>query len=168
MSPDRPHDWEAPVEIPDPPTPRKILVPFDGSQTAERALAWAELAARNNEAEVVVVVVYDAPLTVRGRSAAYVDEERAAREDESKELAESSVALLLDRGISARGVVTRGDVAREILTIAEDEGADLIVLGRQGVTHEAGGSVDKFRALMSGGVAEKVSRHAEVPVLMVV
>jgi nucleotide-binding universal stress UspA family protein len=31
-----------------------------------------------------------------------------------------------------------------------------------------GGTIDRFRALMSGGIAEKVARHTEVPVLVVV
>ncbi len=68
----------------------------------------------------------------------------------------------------ARAVVVKGDVARAILETADEESADLIVLGRQGVTHEVGDALDKFRALMSGGIAEKVARHAEVPVLVVV
>lgn len=168
MNQRHPDDWDEPVEIPEAPKPRKILVPFDGSHTAERALSWAVLSATNNDAEVVVVVAYDVPLTVRGRSASYVDETKATRDDEAKELAESSVGILLERGVSARGVVIRGDVARQILTVAEDEQVDLIVMGRQGVTHEAGGAMEKFRALASGGIAEKVSRHASVPVLMVV
>jgi nucleotide-binding universal stress UspA family protein len=163
-----PADWDQPVEIPEAPRPRKILVPFDGSHTAERALAWSILAARNNDAEVVVVVAFDPPLTVKGRTATYVDEMKATLEDGARGLAEESVALLLDAGVAARGVVVKGDVARAILETAEDEAVDLIVLGRQGVTHEAGGSVERFRALMSGGIAEKVSRHASVPVLVVV
>jgi nucleotide-binding universal stress UspA family protein len=166
--PRRPEDWEHPVEIPAAPTLGKVLVPFDGSHAAERALAWASLAARNNEAEIVVVVAFDPPHTVKGRGAAYVEEMRSTLEDEARELAEESVAILLDRGLRSRGVVVRGDVARAILETAEEEGADLIVLGRQGVTHEMGDALERFRALMSGGVAEKVSRHAAVPVLVVV
>jgi nucleotide-binding universal stress UspA family protein len=75
---------------------------------------------------------------------------------------------LLDQGVTARGVVVRGDVARAILETADEESVDLIVIGRQGLTHEAGGALEKFRALTSGGIAEKVSRHANVPVLVVV
>lgn len=167
---DRPGDWGEPVVIPDPPRPRKILVPFDGSHTAERALAWSLLSGKNNDAEVIVLVAFDPPITVRGRGAAYVEEMKASLEAEAKELAEESVALLNDRGVNARGVIIRGEVGRAILETADEESVDLIVLGRQGLTHEAGAgaTLDKFRALMSGGVAEKVSRHANVPVLMVV
>jgi nucleotide-binding universal stress UspA family protein len=164
----RPDDWERAVEIPDAARPRRILVPFDGSHTAERALSWGILAARNNDAELIVVVAFDPPLTIRGRSASYVEERKATLEEEAKELAQEAVEALLARGMSARGIVAKDDVARAILQTADDESVDLIVIGRQGLTHEAGGSLDRFRDLMSGGVAEKVSRHASVPVLMVV
>jgi nucleotide-binding universal stress UspA family protein len=167
---DRPDDWGDPVVIPEMPRPRKILVPFDGSHNAERALAWSLLAGLNNDAEVIVLVAFDPPLTVRGRGAVYVEEMKATLEAEAKQLAEESVALLNDRGARARGVIIRGEIGRAILETADEESVDLIVIGRQGLSHEAGSAatLDKFRALMSGGVAEKVSRHANVPVLMVV
>lgn len=164
----RPGDWEAPVALPAAPRPQKVLIPFDGSHTAERALSWGILVAKNNDAEVVVVVAFDPPLTVRGRGAAYVEEMKVELHGEALSLAEESVALLQSQGVNARGVVVRGDVARGILETAEEEGVDMIIIGRQGVTHEMGDALDKFRALMSGGIAEKVSRHAAVPVLMVV
>ena len=164
----RPDDWDTPVAIPAPPKPRKILVPFDGSHTAERALAWSILAARNNDAEVIVICAFSPPMTMRGRNASYVDEMKATLDQEAHELAQESVAGLLELGVTARGVVVKGDIARAILETADEESVDLIILGRQGLTHEAGGSLEKFRALMSGGVAEKVSRHANVPVLVVV
>ena len=89
---DRPDDWGDPVVIPEMSRPRKILVPFDGSHNAERALAWSLLAGLNNDAEVIVLVAFDPPLTVRGRGAAYVEEMKATLEAEAKELAEESVA----------------------------------------------------------------------------
>jgi nucleotide-binding universal stress UspA family protein len=164
----RPDDWDQPVTIPEAPGPRKVLVPFDGSHNAERALAWSILVARNNDAEVVVVVAFDPPLTVKGRGAAYVEEMKATLGQEAHELAEESVARMIDRSVTARGLVVKGDVARAILETADEESVDLIIIGRQGLTHEVGGTIEKFRALMSGGIAEKVSRHASVPVLVVV
>jgi nucleotide-binding universal stress UspA family protein len=164
----RPETWDKPVEVPEAPRPKTILVPFDGSQNAERALSWSVLAARNNDAEVVVVVAFDPPLTVRGRGAVYVEEMTATLEEEARGLAEESVSILQGRSVRARGIVVRGDVARAILHTADEEAVDLIIIGRQGVTHEMGDMLDRFRALASGGIAEKVSRHATVPVLVVV
>lgn len=163
----RPRDWEEPVSMPDILGPRTVLVPFDGSHAAERALAWASLIAKPADAEVMVVVAFDPPLTVKGRGAAYVEEMKATLEEEARALAEESVELLQSRGVRARGVIVKGDVARAILETADDESAELIVMGRQGVTHEVGGTLEKFRSMISGGVADKVARHAEVPVLVV-
>ncbi|MEI6452277.1 MAG: universal stress protein [Actinomycetes bacterium] len=164
----RPDDWEAPVVLPEAPDLGRILVPFDGSHTAERALAWSVLAAHNNDAEIVVVVAFDPPLTMRGRGAAFIESVQAGLLEEAQTLAEESVLLLRQKGVRARGVVVRGDVARGILQVADDEAVDLIVIGRQGLTHEVGGGVERVRRIMVGGVSEKVSRHAAVPVLVVV
>jgi nucleotide-binding universal stress UspA family protein len=163
----RPDDWDAPVVIPEVSPPARILVPFDGSHTAERALAWSVLSAGGSDAEVVVVVAFDPPLTMRGRGAAFVEDVKAGLREEAQGLAEESVQLLKTKGVRARGVVINGDVVQGILQIAEEERADLIIMGRQGLNHEVGGGVDKLRRVMAGGVAEKVSRHAGVPVMVV-
>lgn len=166
----RPHDWEEPVKLPEPLRPKRVLVPFDGSHNGERALVWSVLVARNNDAEVVVVVAFEPPLTLRGRGAAYVEGAKAQLAEEATDLASEAVQLLEQEGVRARGIAVKGDVARAILDTAEEEEVDMIILGRHGLTHEMGGAaaLDRFRELLSGGIAEKVNRHAHVPVLTVV
>ena len=93
----RPDDWEEPVKLPAPLRPKRVLIPFDGSHAAERALVWGVLVAKNNDAEIVVIVAYEPPLTVRGRKAAYVEEAKAALQVEAKELATEAVELLQKR-----------------------------------------------------------------------
>lgn len=166
----RPDDWGDPVVLPAVIAPQRLLVPFDGSHTAERSLAWAAMVARATGAEVVVVVAYEPPLTVRGRGASYVDAAREQLTDEAHTLATESVTLLIGQGVGARGIVARGEPARAILDTAEDEACDLIVLGRDGLSAELRGltgALNRFRELMAGGVAEKVTRHAKIPVLLV-
>ncbi len=166
----RPEDWDAPVTLLEMDTPDKILVPFDGSHASERALGWAALTARGSEAELIVVVAYDPPLTVRGRGAAYVEEVRDELLTEAQELAEEAVRLLVDRGVHARAIVVQGDPARAILDVGDDEDCHLIVIGRQGLTAElrgVTGAMSRFREMLTGGVADKVVRHATVPVLVV-
>lgn len=163
----RPEDWDRPVELPTIPCPKKVLVPFDGSHNAERALAWSALVGKGSPAEVVVVVAFDPPLTMKGRGALHVEDTKTALEEEARLLAEESVQALLERNVQARGVVVRGDIVRAILETVDTEDADLIVMGRVGVTHEMGGLLDRFRSFLEGSVAEKVSRHATVPVLLV-
>lgn len=166
----RPDDWDAPVTLLEMDPPERILIPFDGSHAAERALGWAALTARGTDAELIVVVAYDPPLTVRGRGATYVEEVRGELAAEAQELAEEAVRLLVARGVRARAIVVQGDPARAILDVADDDDCELIVIGRQGLTAELGGvtgAMNRFRELLTGGVADKIVRYATVPVLVV-
>jgi nucleotide-binding universal stress UspA family protein len=166
----RPDDWDLPIVMPPIPAPSRILVPFDGSHTAERALAWASMVAAGSQAEVIVLVGYETPLTKKGRGSTYVESVRNELQEEAHELAEEAAALLLAGGIAARAIVARGEPAAAVLEIAADEHVDLIVLGRRGLTSELGGvqgTVERLRSGLSGGVAERVMRAAESPVLVV-
>lgn len=170
MNAARPEDWEAPVVLPDVDKPERILVPFDGSHNAERALAWAAYVARKRETEVVVVVAYEQPMTMRGRGATYVEEVRDHLEAEAVGLAQEAVELLQQRGLQGRGIVIKGDVARAILDTVETEQCDLVLIGRQGISSEVGGvsgALDKMMDLLQGGVCNKVVRHSSVPVVVV-
>ena len=167
---DRPAHWHEPVSIPIPVLPERILVPFDGSLNAERALGWARLVSLGTDAEVIVLVGYTQPLTMRGRGAAYVEAIRDDHLTEATELAQEGVQALQAAGTTARGIVLKGEIARGIIETAAEEGCGLIVIGRQGLTAELGGVAgtrDRFLDLLQGGVCEKVTRHSDVPVLVV-
>lgn len=166
----RPQDWDEPVTLPAVSTPQRVMVPFDGSHNAERALAWAAYVAEAAEVEVLVVVAYEQPLTMRGRGATYVEEVRDHLELEATGLATETVEVLRRQGVSARGIVVKGDVPHALLDVAESEGVELIVIGRQGISSEVGGvsgALERVRDLLEGGVASKVIRHSHVPVLVV-
>ncbi len=167
----RPDDWDDPVRLPPVVTPRKVLVPFDGSHNSERALSWATLIATRADAEVVVVVAFEQPLTLRGRGAAYIETVREELETEAVHLATEAVELLKGQGVAAKGVVVKGEPARAILDTVDDESCEVIVIGRHGLTAELrglAGALDRFRDLLQGGVTDKVTQHATIPVLVVV
>lgn len=166
----RPNHWDEPVALPSATPPQRILVPFDGSHNAERALAWAAMVATGTDAHVIVVVAYEQPLTMRGRGATYVEEVRDHLAEEAAGLAAEAVDVLARTGVTASGQVVKGDIANAILDTVDTEGAGLIIMGRQGMTAEVGGMstlLDRARDLLQGGVTAKVVRHAPVPVLVV-
>jgi len=66
---------------------------------------------------------------------------------------------LKTRGIAPRAVTVKGTAADEILSYAEKNDVDLIVMS----THGRSG-LSRF---FFGSVAEKVSRHSRVPVLLI-
>jgi nucleotide-binding universal stress UspA family protein len=167
MSPDkRPHsthrhpdDWDEPVEIPE--INReigRILVPFDGSAGSERGLAYAELVAQIASAEIVIVVAFDPPMTVRRRGILLVEQAREEMQEDATELAEEAATLLIQRGHRARGIVVRGDPVQAILETIESEAPDVVVIGRRGL--------NQFEGVMLGSVSQRVASHATIPVLL--
>jgi nucleotide-binding universal stress UspA family protein len=162
----RPADWDSPVEIPEVETSlEKIVVPFDGSKAAERALGYAAAFAGYSGGEIVVVVAYDAPITVRRRGGITLEGRRTEMEEEAHELATESASLLAERGLRARAIVVRGDVADAILDTIDAETANIAILGRTGLTSEARGG--NRREWGSGSVTDKIVRHASIPVMVV-
>ena len=142
---------------------RRIVVPVDGSELAERALPQAEALARLTGAPLHLVRVVDltsmarygtiglhAEVTAFQRLLA--NEEAVARDDLAR-----TARGLRDRGVSVTTEERRGDAATEI--VAATEPGDVIVMA----THGRGGVTRWFL----GSVAEEVARHAPVPVLLV-
>ena len=67
-----------------------------------------------------------------------------------------------DAGIDAQAEIRRvspGDTPQQIVDVAREVEADLIVLGTRGMT--------EWKSMLLGGVANKVVHHAHCPVLLV-
>lgn len=130
---------------------KKILLAYDGTEPAKRALATASQLARAFEGTVTVVSVV--PMHA-GRSP--VDPWDDA-DVHARELAEARDLLEAD-GIAAELVRPVGDVADRIETIAREGAFDVIVLGSRGL-----GSVARF---LQGSVSKHVATHADATVVI--
>lgn len=131
----------------------RILVPLDGSHTAECALPHAEAIARCFGAETTLLRVVDA-----GPSPGSAVEARL-REAEANAYLREKCSELDARGVEARSVVRQGKSADEIIAFVREAQIDLIVLS----THGRGGP-GPFRM---GGVAEKIVGCAATSVMLV-
>jgi nucleotide-binding universal stress UspA family protein len=135
----------------------RILFAHDGSMLAERALVYLEHVARVEQAEVIVLHVFQHPeryAATEGYAAL-----RAQFEAVAREIVDDAVAQLHERGVAARGLPLAGDSARTILEVANREDASLIVIGSRGPSSMA--------ELMLGSVSLEVLRNAPCPVLVV-
>jgi len=135
-----------------------IMVPLDGSPLAEQALPHALALARAFDAALELVAVVP-PGVVEGgpEYAVYLDRDSEVHEDEAYlQAMQSQVAA---DGLQAHIRVRRGDVAAELLHHAEEARADLIVMS----THGRSG----LGRWVYGSIADRVLRHAPVPVLLV-
>jgi nucleotide-binding universal stress UspA family protein len=140
---------------------RKLLVPYDGSQSAERALRHAlELAAALDKAELHLVHVHESVLSY-GRAAAYIPagELEADMHKKSEALLKPALERVAAAGVPHRSAVLHGAPAQAIVGYAEDHGCDGIVMGTQGT-----GAIS---TLLLGSVATKVMHLAKVPVTLV-
>lgn len=130
-----------------------ILVAYDGSESARRALEQA--ASMVNGGKLSVLSVAEV-LQQFGRAGAIALPEI---EDERKQDLSEAMGILQQRGVQAQAVVRRGDPAAVILDEAEREGADLIVIGTRGL--------NGARRWLLGSVSTHVMHHAPCNVLVV-
>ena len=135
----------------------RILFAHDGGMLAERALVYLEHVARVEEAEVIVLHVYEIP--EQYASSEGYDDLCAQYSVVANEVVEDAVTYLHEREESARGMSMMGDSARVILEVAAREDASMIVIGSRGPSSMA--------ELMLGSVSIEVLRHASCPVLVV-
>jgi nucleotide-binding universal stress UspA family protein len=139
----------------------RIVVPTDFSSCSEEAWRLAQRLAGMSGAELVLThVLTEAPLFREGPFIMPKVREvfEAARSFADTALGEW-VAKARAEGLSARVALRTGVAYQEIVALAADERADLIVIG----THGRGGL---NRALL-GSVADRVIRLAGCPVLTV-
>lgn len=141
---------------------RRILVPLDGTEGSEAALEPALALGTPGTTEYVLVRVLNVPVPALAVPIPMAVETEPTEREEARaaEKLETVAAGLRVRGFQARGCVeVRGGAAEGILSAAERELPDLIVLATR-----APGRVER---MLLGSVADKVVRAAREPVLVV-
>ncbi len=137
----------------------KILWSTDFSDEAQEALLYADAFAKTFDAKIVALHVvpdispalYDAALIVKGElenRVAFVREEAQKKFDSFKKA----------KNLEFEALVKEGNAAKKIIETAEEEKADLIVLGRKGLS-----AIEK---LFIGSVANQVLRSSPIPLLL--
>jgi nucleotide-binding universal stress UspA family protein len=142
--------------------PTRILLATDGSEEAELAATRAVDIAEKTDSELHVVHVGVLPSFLVSYPGTLGYERRLydqIEEDSRQLLRELSWRVKAAGGTVAGTHLRMGEVALEIVALAEELGVGLIVMGSRGL-----GGVR--RALM-GSVSDSVVRHAHCPVLVV-
>jgi nucleotide-binding universal stress UspA family protein len=142
--------------------PTRILLATDGSEEAELAALRAVDLADATDSELHVAHVGVVPIFLKSYPGTLGYERRLYEqiEEVSRELLRKESWRVKAAGGTVAGTHLRmGEVALEIVALAEELQADLIVMGSRGL-----GGVR--RALM-GSVSDSVVRHAHCPVLVV-
>jgi len=136
---------------------KKILVAYDGSETAKNALVFsAKLAKQDNSWIKVLAVVppYDGDLDLIG-----ISNIKETIEGPGEELLAEAREISQNEGVHILTNLAQGEPYEHISSVADDENCDLIVMGRQGVDH--------FERELMGNVTARVIGYTERNILVV-
>ncbi len=156
----------------------KILVPLDGSEFSFKALDYAITLARKFSSTIYVIhivqlihtvtaMTYDTAFMTRGIytptpdviGPTFMIDLKKHLEENGRQILAVTEARIKEAGLTAVTTLLYGSPAEEIVTFAEKEAMDLIVMGDRGL-----GAVTRF---FLGSVSTNVSRQAPCPVLIV-
>jgi nucleotide-binding universal stress UspA family protein len=138
----------------------KLLIPLDGSKTAEKVLPFARILATTFKLPIELLEVVDiaaATAHIAADKARYLDRIIAEGESASREHLDEIAATFTGLNVTCK--VERGRPADLIIERAEAEKGTLIAMA----THGRSG----INRWMMGSVAEKVLRGTKVPLFLV-
>jgi nucleotide-binding universal stress UspA family protein len=140
----------------------KILSAVDGSEASKRAFEYASFLAEKCNASLLLVNIAD--IFERVGSSSKKLEEIAKKIDEGeiddKAMLKKFESQAREHGVrNVSTIKRRGDIAEEILKIADNEKVDMIVLGSRGLS--------TAKVFLLGSVSHKVVQHANCPVTVI-
>jgi nucleotide-binding universal stress UspA family protein len=148
--------------------PKKILFATDGSDNARRAEEAAAILAKSCGSELLILNVYSIPFYAFSSASAFggmppinIKELMETAEQQAKKLVDESQRRVESQGIRTTGKVLEAgsSVVYEIVSFAQNENVDLIVVGTRGM----GG----FKKLLLGSVSSGVVSHAHCNIMVV-
>ena len=140
---------------------QRLMLPFDGSENALRAVRHAIGLAKSNPPVSVHLLHAHEPPLLYGEVAVYVDAAKLAelQRREGLALLAAAEAVLRDTGVEFSSESLVGPVAETIVRRAEELGCAAIVMGTRGM-----GAIG---TLLLGSVANKVVHLTRLPVTLV-
>ena len=139
----------------------KILLAYDGSDNAKRALARAIELSVDANAELTIIYYVDLQAFETFAAKRILADLRDKMVEDAEKLVADASRVAQQGGVTdVRTLVLRGgDPADAILSASLGEKADLIVVGRRGVR-----GIERF---LLGSVSSRVVDHAKCDVLVV-
>ena len=139
----------------------KIIVAIDGSENAERAIAWCAEHAPALDAEVIAVHAIEPP-RYTGLAPSYIWVRSASaqqRESRRERATREWCKHLATSGVPFRVEVVDGEPADAVARVAREEGAALVVTGRLGF--------GPVREHLVGSTSRALTHSLNVPLVIV-
>jgi nucleotide-binding universal stress UspA family protein len=139
---------------------KSIVIGTDGSETAALALAEASDLAKATGAKLHIVSAYEHESGTHLAEDAPAEASWMVGPDVTVDsVLEQAMGAMRAKGVDTETHARRGDPADALLVVAEEQDADLIVVGNKGMTGA--------KRFLLGSVPNKVSHHAPCSVLIV-
>ena len=135
---------------------REFLVPIDGSEGSEAAIDEALELAHEVGAQVTFAFVRKPPSSLLGSP--FYERLLCTELETARAVTDAARRKAWEAGVGTRTEILEGDPIDEILSFADNRGADLIVMGSRGR--------GAFAGALLGSVSSGVVQHASVPVLV--
>lgn len=135
---------------------KRFLVAVDGSEGSKAAVDEAIALARDLDASLTFVSVRRPPSSVLGHP--YYDRQLSPGLGHARQAIAEAVETAKAAGVDSTGEIFEGNAADEIVSLADNRDADLVIVGSRGHGALAG-------ALL-GSVSREIVQHASVPVLV--
>jgi nucleotide-binding universal stress UspA family protein len=139
-----------------------LLIGYDGSDGAQRAVKFAAECARAADDRLIITHIIEwSPYSFHTLQEL---EERHKRREEELDRARSQIVeplmqQLQTQGVTAECVVRHGQVTEMLVSIAQEKGASQMIVGRRGHSN--------LKELLFGSVASNLVQIAPVPVTVV-
>ena len=142
---------------------KKILIPFDFSETADLALEHAVFMAKLHKAEIILVHVIESYSFTSAISSAF-GKSQSEFEEKIESSTNDKLQLLTQKLHSESGIkvifrTEKGKIYKKIVNVAEELGIDIIVMGTHGVSG--------FQDFLVGSNTYRVVMGAPCPVISV-
>ena len=133
-----------------------ILVPLDGSKHSEKALLHACDMAKNYQSRLILLYVVEKLISLNPLDRkAYLE---MLRKVGSNVLA-AGMKIATKQGMDSKIVIKEGNIANEIIKLAEKEQCNLIVMGNKGL-----GATSRF---FLGSISNKLANNSTCSILIV-
>ncbi|HRB40785.1 MAG TPA: universal stress protein, partial [Bacteroidia bacterium] len=138
---------------------KRILIPYDFSETAALSLEHAVFMAKLLKADIYLLHILESVSFTSAFGAAFGNVDKKLESESNTKLDEIGKQIHMNNGITVKSITEVGRIYRKIVDVAKRENIDIIIMGTHGVS-----GYKKFNV---GTNTSKVVEEAACPVISV-
>lgn len=133
----------------------KIMICYDGSDGAQRAMEKAIEIFKPMRPEVIILTVIEIPLD----ATSHAEEAFAEWRRERQKVLDKATDWVVMHGLDVDAILAEGDPRTMIMDAIKVKSPDVVIIGKRG-----GGAL---KEIVLGSVSAYLTRHAKCPVLVI-